>query len=213
LQVQVHAIGDLAIRRQLDIFERVAKVLGKPCKEFRFRIEHAQHISPADLSRFAELGVIASLQMSHLADDGCWAVAAIGTDRMKTSWPMRSLLREGAVVCLGSDWFVTEPDPLAGIYAAVTRRTIDLRNPDGLNPVERVNVEEALHGYTTGPAFAAFEEQKRGTLEVGKLADLVLLSRDIRALPRAEDILATKVLLTVVGGKIVFDATASNSKL
>lgn len=201
LQVMVHAIGDRAVREQLNIFERVLARL--PGRDLRFRIEHAQHISPEDIRRFGKLGVIASLQMSHLADDGRWAVNAIGTDRMRTSWPMKSLLKAGAVVALGSDWFVTQPDPLEGIYAAVTRRTVGGEHPSGLVPEEKVRVEDALHAYTTAAAYAVFEENRKGTIEAGKLADLVLLDRDLRAIP-PDEIPETEVLLTVVGGKVVY---------
>lgn len=107
LQVQIHAIGDLAVRKQLDMFERVANVLSRPCASFRFRIEHSQHISLVDVPRFGQLGVVASIQMSHMADDGCWAVSTIGATRMATSWPFKSLLNTNAIVCSGSDWFVT----------------------------------------------------------------------------------------------------------
>jgi predicted amidohydrolase YtcJ len=202
LQVMVHAIGDLGVRTQLDIFERVTDKLLRVSDKLRFRIEHAQHIAPEDIPRFGQLGVIASLQMSHLADDGRWATAVLGEKRLATSWPMKSLRDSGARVALGSDWFVTEPSPLQGIYAAVTRRTMDAAHPEGLVPQERVSVEDALRGYTVDAAYAGFEEQRRGTLEVGKLADLVLLERDIRAIA-VEDIPSTKILLTLVGGKIV----------
>lgn len=201
LQVMVHAIGDHAVREQLNIFERVSARL--PGRDLRFRIEHAQHIAPEDIARFGKLGVIASLQMSHLADDGRWAVNAIGTDRMRTSWPMKSLLDAGGVVVLGSDWFVTQPDPLEGIYAAITRRTIDGEHPFGLVPEEKVRLEDALHGYTTAAAYAIFEENRRGTIEAGKLADLVLLDRDLRSIP-SDEIPETEVMLTVVGGKVVY---------
>lgn len=200
LQVMVHAIGDEAVRKQLDIFARVKQAL--PDHDLRLRIEHAQHMTRADIPRFGQLGVIASLQMSHLADDGCWAKAVIGDDRLQTSWPMRSLLASGATVVLGSDWFVTQPDPLAGIYAAVTRRTKDGAHPGGLAPEERVTVTDALRAYTVDAAFAAFEEDRRGTIEVGKLADLVLLDRDLLSID-VEEIPQTRVLVTIVGGQIV----------
>jgi predicted amidohydrolase YtcJ len=201
LQVYIHAIGDRAVREQLNIFERIsARLAGR---DLRFRIEHAQHIAPEDIARFGKLGVIASMQMTHLADDGRWATSAIGMERMRTSWPMKSLVETGAVVALGSDWFVTQPAPLDGIYAAVTRRTIDGKHPSGLIPEERVRVEDALHGYTTSAAYSVFEEGRRGTLEPGKLADCVLLDRDLRSIS-ADEIPQTNVLLTVTGGKIVY---------
>ncbi len=204
LQVCVHAIGDAANRAQLDLFVRVAASLDMPCPDLRFRIEHAQHVHPADIKRFGDLGVIASVQPSHLADDGRWAESVIGRTRMRTSWPLRSLLDSGAVLAMGSDWFVTEPSPLQGIYAAVTRRTLDGQHPDGLVPEEKISVEEALIGYTLGPAFAAFEEHERGSLSPGKLADLVLLDCDLTDASLApEAILSASVLCTTVGGVVV----------
>ena len=201
LQSYVHAIGDRAVRELLNIFERVSSRL--PGRNLRFRIEHAQHIAPEDIARFGKLGVIASMQMTHLADDGRWATNAIGMERMRTSWPMKSLVETGAVVALGSDWFVTEPSALNGIYAAVTRRTIDGKHPSGLVPEEKVRLEDALHGYTTAPAYSVFEENRRGTLEPGKLADFVLLDRDLRSIS-ADEIPQTNVLLTAIGGKVVY---------
>ena len=201
LQVYVHAIGDRAIRELLNIFERVSARLSG--RDLRFRVEHAQHIAPEDIARFGKLGVIASMQMTHLADDGRWATNAIGTERMRTSWPMKSLVETGAVVALGSDWFVTEPSALDGIYAAVTRRTIDGKHPSGLVPEEKVRLEDALHGYTTGAAYSVFEENRRGTLEAGKLADFVLLDRDLRSIS-SDEIPQTNVVLTVVAGKVVY---------
>lgn len=202
----VHAIGDKANRVQLDIFESVSKSL--PHKDLRFRIEHAQHIAPEDISRFGQLGVIASLQMTHLSDDGRWCGKALGDERMQTSWAMRSLLDSGAVVALGSDWFVTDPNPLNGIYSAVTRRTVGETSEHftgaGLVPAERVTVEEALRAYTIGPAYAAFEEDLRGTLDVGKLADLTLLDRDILEVP-VDEIRQARVLATIVGGRVVHE--------
>src|ERR671915_2056066 len=159
----VHAIGDRANRLQLDIFERVARENGP--RDRRFRIEHAQHIAPADISRFATLGVIPSMQPYHAIDDGRWADRVIGAERAKTTYAFRSLLDAGARLAFGSDWFVAPPTPLEGIYAAVTRRTLDDRNPGGWVPEERITVEEALRAYTSGAAYASFEEGIKGTLE------------------------------------------------
>lgn len=208
MQVMVHAIGDYAVREQLDIFERVARQV--PGRDARFRIEHAQHIAPEDIKRFGAQNVIASLQMSHLADDGRWATNAIGRQRLRSSWPMASLIATGAVVALGSDWFVTEPSPLEGIYAAVTRRTNDGRNPDGLVPEEKVSVADALRGYTSGAAYAAFEEHRRGSIEPGKLADLVILDRDLLAIP-VDEIPHARIVRTIVGGTTVFQDGVSPS--
>ena len=141
--------------------------------------------------------------MTHLADDGRWATSFIGEKRMQTSWPMGSLVSDGAVVALGSDWFVTEPDPRQGIYAAVTRRTIDGAHPDGLVAGEKVSVEEAMVAYTSGAAYAAAEERQRGSLATGMLADLVLLNRHLLEVANVEEIPETKIMLTVVGGNVV----------
>ena len=142
----VHAIGDRAIELQLDIFERVARENGE--RDRRFRIEHAQHIAPADVPRFAALGVLASMQPYHAIDDGRWAEAVIGPERSKTTYAFRSLLDAGAAVAFGSDWSVAPPTPLEGIYAAVTRRTLDEAHPEGWVPEQKITVEEALTAYT-----------------------------------------------------------------
>jgi predicted amidohydrolase YtcJ len=202
LHVLVHAIGDRAIRLQLDIFKRVANENGS--KDRRFRIEHAQHIAPADLPRFATEGVIASMQPYHAIDDGRWADKVIGPERAKTTYAFRSLRDTGARLAFGSDWFVAPPTPLEGIYAAVTRRTLDGEHPGGWVPEQRIGVEDALRAYTIGSAHASFEEQDKGTLEVGKLADFALLERDMTQMP-PEELRDVKVLLTVVGGQVVFE--------
>jgi hypothetical protein len=202
LHVLVHAIGDRAIRLQLDIFQRVAAENGP--KDRRFRIEHAQHIAPADLPRFAAEGVIASMQPYHAIDDGRWADKVIGPERAKTTYAFRSLRDTEARLAFGSDWFVAPPTPLEGIYAAVTRRTLDDAHPGGWVPEQRIGVEDALRAYTSGSAYASFEESEKGTLEPGKLADFALLERDITQIP-PEQIRDVKVTLTVVGGQVVFE--------
>jgi hypothetical protein len=202
LHVLVHAIGDRAIRLQLDIFQRVATENGP--KDRRFRIEHAQHIAPADLPRFAAQGVIASMQPYHAIDDGRWADKVIGPERAKTTYAFRSLRDTGARLAFGSDWFVAPPTPLEGIYAAVTRRTLDDAHPGGWVPEQRIGVEDALRAYTLGGAYASFEEQDKGTLEVGKLADFALLERDLTQVA-PEQLRDVKVMLTVVGGQVVFE--------
>lgn len=203
LQLMVHAIGDRAIREQLDVFARVATENGP--RDRRFRIEHAQHIDPADLPRFAALGVIASMQPYHAIDDGRWAEKLIGPERVKGTYAFKSLLDAGARVAFGSDWFVAPPTPLEGIYAAVTRRTLDDANPGGWVPEQRITVEQALRAYTTGAAFAGFAEGDRGVLSSGMLADLVMIDRDLTRVP-PETIRDAKVLLTMVGGSVVFEA-------
>jgi predicted amidohydrolase YtcJ len=203
LQLLLHAIGDRAIRTQLDIYERVARENG--ARDRRFRIEHAQHIHPADIPRFGKLGVIASMQPYHAIDDGRWADAVIGPERSRTTYAFRSLLDADARVAFGSDWFVAPPTPLEGIYAAVTRRTLDDRNPAGWVPEQKITVEEALRAYTVHAAYASFEEGIKGSIERGKLADLVILDRDITTIA-PETIRDARVSRTIVGGRVVFDA-------
>ena len=202
LHVMVHAIGDRAIRMQLDIFERVAAEHGP--RDRRFRIEHAQHIDPADIARFAALGIIPSMQPYHAIDDGRWAEKVIGPERIKTTYAFRSLLDAGARLALGSDWSVAPATPIEGIYAAVTRRTLDGRNPDGWVPEQKITVEEALRGYTIDAAYASYEEDLKGSLKPGKLADFVILDRDLTTMA-PEEIRDAKVDLTVVGGKVAYE--------
>jgi predicted amidohydrolase YtcJ len=201
LQVVVHAIGDRAIRMQLDVYERVAKANGP--RDRRFRIEHAQHIAPTDLPRFAKLGVIASMQPYHAIDDGRWAERSIGAKRCETTYAFRSLIDSGARIAFGSDWFVAPPTPIEGIYAAVTRRTIDGKNPNGWVPEQKIKVEEALRAYTIDAAYAGFSEKSLGSLEPGKLADMVVLERNVFDTPPNE-LNSVRIRATIVGGKIVF---------
>ena len=202
LQVLVHAIGDLAIRTQLDVFEQVARENG--ARDRRFRIEHAQHIAPSDIPRFAALGVIPSMQPYHAIDDGRWAEKVIGPERAKGTYAFRSLKDAGATLAFGSDWFVAPPTPLEGIYAAVTRRTLDDRNPNGWVPEEKITVEDALRAYTMGSAYAGFDEKKKGSIERGKLADFVMIDRDLTKIA-PETIKDARVMMTVVGGRVVFE--------
>ena len=202
LQLAIHAIGDRAIRTQLDLFARVAAEFGP--RDRRWRIEHAQHIHPDDFARFAALGVIASMQPYHAIDDGRWADKVIGPERARSTYAFRSLLDQGATLAFGSDWFVAPPTPLEGIYAAVTRRTLDGAHADGWVPEQKIAVEEALRAYTRGTAYAGFADESLGVLSRGRLADLVLLDRDItRVAP--ETIADAQVVLTVVGGRVVFE--------
>lgn len=202
LHLMVHAIGDKAIRTLLDIYQQVAAQNGT--RDRRFRIEHAQHIHPDDMARFGQLQVIASMQPYHAIDDGRWAEKIIGSERAKTTYAFRSLLDSGAVVAFGSDWFVAPPTPLEGIYAAVTRRTLDDKNPNGWVADQKISVEEALKAYTIHAAFASFEESIKGSLTPGKLADFVVLEKDITQISPTE-IRDVKVLATVVGGRVVFE--------
>lgn len=172
-------------------------------RDRRFRVEHAQHIHPDDLPRFAAQDVIASMQPYHAIDDGRWADKVIGPERAKTTYAFRSLIASGAHVSFGSDWFVAPPAPLEGIYAAVTRRTLDGAHPDGWVPEQKITVEQALCAYTVEAAYAAFEEDVKGMLKPGWLADFVLLDRDITRIP-PEEIRNVHVLKTVVGGRAVY---------
>jgi len=205
LQVVVHAIGDRAISLLLDAFEQTAAEAGP--RDRRFRIEHAQHIHPDDIPRFAELDVIASMQPYHAIDDGRWAEKVIGPERARTTYAFASLLAAGAGVAFGSDWPVAPPTPLEGIYAAVTRATLDGNHPDGWVPEQKIGVEDALRAYTRAGAFAGFAEADTGMLHAGMLADLVVLDRDITTVP-AETIRDVRVLLTLVGGAVVHDRLA-----
>lgn len=207
LQLFVHAIGDRSINALLNVYERIEKADGP--RDRRMRMEHAQHIFPADLPRFAKLGVIASVQPYHAIDDGRWAEKVIGHERAKTTYAFRSLLDAGAKITLGSDWFVAPASPLLGIYAAVTRRTLDDKNPQGWIPEQKITVEEALKGYTIQAAYATFEEQHKGSLKAGKLADYVILEKDITKIDPVT-IKDVKILSTVVGGKEVYKSPVKN---
>ncbi len=180
LHVMVHAIGDRANGLLLDTYERVQKENG--ARDRRYRIEHAQHLAPGDIARFGTLGVIASMQPYHAIDDGRWAEQFIGT-RINTTYAFRDLLDQKAKLAFGSDWFVAPPTPLEGIYAAVTRRTLDDKNPGGWVPAQKITVEEAVRAYTATAAYASFEESQKGTLMPGRLADFVMLDRNIFEIP------------------------------
>jgi len=203
LSVALHAIGDQANAELLDIYAEVAKVNGP--RERRFRIEHAQHLRPEDYRRFHDLGVIASMQPYHVIDDGRWAEGRIGGKRCASSYAFRSLLDAGARLAFGSDWSVAPISALLGIDAAVNRRTLDNKNPLGWFPEQKITVAEAIAAYTLGSAYAGFQEKDRGSLEPGKLADLVVLSRDILADSERDHITDTAVLMTMVGGKAVYE--------
>jgi len=203
LQVIVHAIGDRAIRTQLDIFERVARENGP--RDRRFRIEHAQHIAPADMPRFGQLGVIPSMQPYHAIDDGRWVDKVIGPERAKGTYAFKSLLDTKATLAFGSDWFVAPPTPLMGIYAAVTRRTLDETRPTGWVPEQKISVEDALRAYTAGAAYAGYADDTRGVIRKGMLADLTMIDRDLTRIA-PETIRDAKIVRTIVNGKVVYEA-------
>jgi predicted amidohydrolase YtcJ len=203
LQVVVHAIGERANALLLDIYDSVFAAHGQ--RDRRFRDEHAQHLRPQDVPRFAQLGVLASMQPYHAADDGRWAIKRLGPDRVKHSYVFRSLLDHGARLSFGSDWSVAPLDPMLGIAAAVTRQTLDGKNPGGWIPEEKISVDEALHAYSTGDAYAMFAEHTIGMLKPGYKADLLLLDRDLTTI-RPDDLWQARVRTTIVGGKVVYQA-------
>ena len=203
LHLNVHAIGDRAISELLDIFAEAVERNG--LRDRRLRMEHAQHVRPDDIERFAEQDVIASMQPYHAIDDGRWAEKVIGAERIRTTYAFRSLLDSGARVAFGSDWSVAPAEPLQGIYAAVTRRTLDGAHPDGWVPQEKIRVEDALIAYTRTAAFASFEEDTKGTVAPGKLADLVFLDADLMRIDPV-DIRDVRVLRTIIGGRTVYRA-------
>ncbi len=200
-QLIIHAIGDQANDWLLDLYQEAIQQNGEGDR--RFRIEHAQHLSPDAITRFAELGVVPAMQPYHAIDDGRWAEKRIGPERVKTTYAFESLLNAGADLSFGSDWTVAPMDVLAGLYAAVTRRTTDGANPDGWVPQEKITLEKALTAYTWGSARAGFMEEKVGRLTPGKYADLVVLSQDLFQVDPVE-IPAVEVEITMVGGEIMY---------
>jgi hypothetical protein len=202
LQVMIHAIGDKANDAVLGIYEQVAKQNGE--RDRRFRVEHAQHLRAQDIPRFRTGKVVASMQPYHCIDDGRWAEKRIGRERARGTYAFRTLLDSGAVLAFGSDWSVAPLDPVLGIYAAVTRRTLDGKNPRGWVPGQKITVEEAARAYTVGSAYAEFAEAVKGTLTPGKLADIVILDRDIFQISPAE-IEKARVRMTVMDGKVVYE--------
>ena len=198
LQIALHAIGDRANDQVLSLFESFPNA-----RERRFRIEHAQHLNADLIARFARSGVIASMQPHHAIDDGRWAERKIGPERAKGTYAIRSLLDAGAIVTFGSDWTVAPLNPLKGIYAAVTRRTLDGRHPNGWIPEQKITVEEALRCYTINNAWALFAEHELGRIAPGMLADIAVLSEDLFTIP-PEQIADVLVDLTILDGTIVY---------
>jgi predicted amidohydrolase YtcJ len=204
-QVAVHAIGDKANDLLLDMY---AVAIGQNgIRDRRFLIEHAQHVRPDHISRFAELSVIPSMQPYHAIDDGRWAVDRIGPQRLRGTYAFKSILDTGARLSFGSDWPVAPLDPLAGIEAAVLRSTLDGAHPDGWLPEEKLPVEAALSAYTIANAYAGFQEERLGMIASGMIADFVVLSDDLFAID-PKRITETQVLRTVVDGEVRFDSMA-----
>jgi len=203
LQVMIHAIGDEANLRILDIYRQAAERNGP--RDRRFRIEHAQHLRPSEIARFGRQKVIASMQPYHEADDGRWCEKRIGPERSKGTYAFRSLLESGAVLAFGSDWNVAPLNPLEGIKAAVTRQTLDGKHPNGWLPEQKLTLDEAIRAFTVGSAYAEFAEKVKGTITPGRLADLVMLDRDLYQINPAE-IDKARVLLTVMDGQVIWEA-------
>ena len=202
LQICVHAIGDRANAFMLDLYEEIKK--DNPDWDRRFRIEHAQHLRESDIPRFNTIGVIASVQPYHCIDDGVWAEKRIGPERTHFTHVYKSLLDNNIKVAFGTDFPVAPLNPLLGIYAAVTRRTVDGKNPDGWIPEQKISVEDAIKCYTLNPAYASFDENTKGSIEVGKFADLVVLSDDILSIDPVK-IKNVQVMMTVFNGEIIFN--------
>ncbi len=202
LQLAIHAIGDKANQAILNFFAEAERQNGT--RDRRFRIEHAQHLRPEEIKRFASQRVIASMQPYHAIDDGRWAENRIGAERAKGTYAFRSLLDAGAVLAFGSDWFVAPMEPLMGIYGAVTRRTLDGKRPSGWVPEQKITVAEAVKAFTLGAAFASFDETVKGSIEVGKLADFAVLSADIFNINPVE-IEKAKVVMTIFDGRVIFE--------
>jgi len=205
IQLCMHAIGDRGISTMLDLYADVIRANGE--RDRRLRIEHAQHVAPKDFERFAKMKVIASVQPYHAIDDGRWADKRIGPERSKTTYAFRTFLDSGVRLALGTDWFVAPLSPMETIYAAVTRATLDGQRPGGWVPEQKISVQEAVEAYTMGSAYAEFQEREKGSITPGKLADLVVLSDDIFAIPK-ESIRNVKVEKTILGGRLIYERTA-----
>jgi predicted amidohydrolase YtcJ len=208
IQVETHAIGDKANRFILDEYETALKAVPpseRKVADPRWRVEHAQIVNPADIPRFAKLGIIPSMQPSHAIGDLFFAPKRLGMDRLAGAYAWESFIKSGVVVPGGSDAPVERGEPMIEFYAAVARKDQHGFSGEGWHPEEAVTRNQALKMFTIWPAYAAFEEKLRGTIEVGKLADLTILSADIMTIPELE-ILKTRNVMTVINGEIVYDA-------
>jgi predicted amidohydrolase YtcJ len=206
IQVETHALGDRANRLILDLYAQAFKAVPadeRKIREPRWRIEHAQIVDPDDIPRFAKLGVIPSMQPSHAISDLFFAPARLGMDRLVGAYAWQSFLKSGCIIAGGSDAPVERGEPMIEFYAAVARKSIKGESGEGWHPEQAVSREDALKMFTIWPAYAAFEEKDKGSIEVGKLADFTVLSRDIMKIPEAE-ILETQNEMTVIGGEIIY---------
>lgn len=201
LQVAVHAIGDRANAMLLAIYDSVARAHG--ARDRRFRVEHAQHLRPEDIPLFGRLRIVPSMQPYHAIDDGRWVEQRIGPERIKSTYAFRTLLETEAPLAFGSDWTVATLDPLWGLYAAVTRRTLDGKHPEGWVPDQKITLAQALHAYTAGNAWAVFAENQWGTLAPGRDADVVVVDHNLFTMP-PESLATARVSVTIVGGKVVY---------
>lgn len=201
LQIAAHAIGDKANEMILNAFELAFEKNG--WRPRRHRVEHAQVITPKDMARYKTLGIIASIQPSHCIDDMHWVVKRIGPERSKISYRFRSFLDYGIPLAFGTDWPVESLNPLIGLYAAVTRESLNGGPEGGWRPEEKMSLEQSIKSYTWTPAYAEFAEHKKGSIEVGKLADIVILDKNLFEIPPKE-LLNTNVLYTIMDGKIVY---------
>jgi predicted amidohydrolase YtcJ len=206
IQIETHAIGDRANRMILDLYEQAFKAVPpeqRKIREPRWRVEHAQIVDPADIPRFAKLGVIPSMQPSHAISDLFFAPARLGMNRLADAYPWQSFLKSGCIIAGGSDAPVERGEPMIEFYAAVARKSIKGESGQGWHPEQTVSREQALKMFTIWPAYAAFEEKDKGSIEVGKLADFTVFSNDIMKIPESE-ILKTRFAMTVIGGEVVF---------
>jgi hypothetical protein len=202
LQVAVHAIGDRANAILLAIYDSVARAHG--ARDRRFRVEHAQHLRPEDIPVFGRLRIVPSTQPYHAIDDGRWVEQRIGAERIKSTYAFRTLLDTEAPLAFGSDWTVATLNPLWGLYAAVTRRTLDGKHPEGWVPDQKITLAEALRAYTAGNAWAVFAESQWGTLAPGRDADVVVLDHNLFTMP-PESLATARVAFTIVGGRVVYE--------
>jgi predicted amidohydrolase YtcJ len=211
IQVETHAIGDRANRRILDLYEKALAAVPpaeRKIREPRWRVEHAQIVDPVDIPRFARLGIIPSMQASHAIGDLFFAPSRLGLKRLEGAYAWQSFIKSGTIIAGGSDAPVERGEPMIEFYAATTRKSLKGESGEGWHPEQALSREQALKMFTIWPAYAAFEEKTRGSLEAGKLADLTILSADIMKIP-APEILKTRCLMTIIGGEIVYDASAS----
>jgi predicted amidohydrolase YtcJ len=208
IQIETHAIGDRGNRFILDQYEKAMNAVPKAqwkIKEPRWRVEHSQIVNPADIPRFAKLGIIPSMQASHAIGDLHFAPSRLGIARLAGAYAWQSFIKSGSIVPGGSDAPVERGEPMIEFYAAVARKDLKSFSGEGWHPEEAVSREQALKMFTVWPAYAAFEETLRGSMEVGKLADFTVFSADIMKIPETE-ILKTRCVMTVIGGEIVYEA-------